>query len=235
MTPYGKNISVLSDTSQGKISYSCVFLWIFGHQKDINCSMNTTDLFWQRIDMVLLDYNMSIAQLSRGTKISYDSFKSWRSKHRIPDVESLIKISDFLDLSLDALLKGKNNQNKHSQPQMFAENPVLNQIIKICIERPRIMDSIAILLGICPEKTEAIRPRTVGERISIALRAAGMTDFDVEEVCDIGADEISEFVDGYVQPSKEQLETISRITGCSLSFLEYGDMGRNDIRATYVK
>lgn len=74
--------------------------------------MNMAKSFWNRIDEILRNKQMTIAHLSRSTCISYDSFKAWRSRNRIPNIEALIKISNYLEISLDYLLKGESQEQQ---------------------------------------------------------------------------------------------------------------------------
>lgn len=109
--------------------------------------MAIKDLFWERVDGVLKRHSISVSQLSKITSISYDSFKSWRSKKRIPDAESLVSISNALKVSIDYLLKGTACNEDLEDPILIEvkTNSRLRNIVISCINNPDLIEAFEIM------------------------------------------------------------------------------------------
>lgn len=70
--------------------------------------------FWGKVDIVLRDRKLQIVDLGQACGISYKTVTGWRSKHRLPDLESLILIVNTLQCSLDYLLGIKSGSQIYS-------------------------------------------------------------------------------------------------------------------------
>ena len=57
------------------------------------------------------------ADVVKGTGITKSTFSDWKSGRSNPKNEKLIKIADFLEVSLEYLMTGKNNSSK-TEPQI---------------------------------------------------------------------------------------------------------------------
>lgn len=60
--------------------------------------------FYERLKQIRIEKNMSIRQVSCETGLSYRTIQSYELQDRTPAViETLIKLADFYDVSLDYL------------------------------------------------------------------------------------------------------------------------------------
>ncbi len=109
--------------------------------------MNVIEQYWARVDDMLHKFNMSVAQLSRETNIPYESFKAWRSRKRIPDPESLIKISNQLEVTIDYLLTGTSIENEIPEFRAVLDNPSLRKMVRKCVDNPRLIIAFEIFTG----------------------------------------------------------------------------------------
>lgn len=61
--------------------------------------------FWNRFDVALVGASMNITELCQKSEVPYKTLTGWRSKHRLPDLESLVDLAKVLRVSLDYLLE----------------------------------------------------------------------------------------------------------------------------------
>ncbi len=64
--------------------------------------------FWQRVDLIREERKMNLEQLSAAIGIKHQSIRDQRSKDLIPKSETLYKISQVLDISMEYLLVGRD-------------------------------------------------------------------------------------------------------------------------------
>lgn len=65
--------------------------------------MNT---FWERLETLLEEQNKTRADLSRAIGIAQSSIMSWKNGS-VPSSTAVVKISDYLGVTTDYLLKGE--------------------------------------------------------------------------------------------------------------------------------
>ena len=58
----------------------------------------------ERILALIAEKNISAYKVAKDLNFSHSLFTSWRSKGSVPDTSTLIKIADYLDVSVDYLL-----------------------------------------------------------------------------------------------------------------------------------
>jgi transcriptional regulator with XRE-family HTH domain len=62
------------------------------------------------INLLLIERNNSIKQLSKDTNISYNTIINYLNHKTLPQIKNLILIADYFKCSLDFLLKNKVNK-----------------------------------------------------------------------------------------------------------------------------
>lgn len=69
-------------------------------------------MMWKNVEKILKEKDMSIYKLSKLTGIPDNTLRNYRSKHSDPSFTNACKIADALNISLDELRDG-GEQNEH--------------------------------------------------------------------------------------------------------------------------
>ena len=96
-----------------------------------------TRAFWSRFDDVLRERNTQIKDLCQISGIPYKTLTGWRSKHRLPDLESLISLSESMRCSIDGLLGTASNT---------VYGPRIEAIAARLAEDPTLLDAIEVII-----------------------------------------------------------------------------------------
>lgn len=183
--------------------------------------------YWMRVDQELGTKNMTVAELARRTGIKYDSFKTWRTRTQIPNPEALVQISNILGVSIDYLFKGELDTEFGREATLaVTSNEKIQSIVRRCLVNPALLEGLYLITQ--ETGTRITRPLTVGDRIRMALDKASLSDYALEGLTDIQMDELLEYEDGYVTPSDEVLQAISKVTKTDFVWLKTGDIQRGD-------
>lgn len=84
--------------------------------------------FWQNVKEEL-EYNLiTQKELASAIGISYNTLQSWITKNRLPDAEQALKIAKQLNVSVEYLLTGKNEEKKDINPKLQDIIPKLNHL-----------------------------------------------------------------------------------------------------------
>lgn len=78
-----------------------------------------TNQFWRRFDVVLDERNLQIKDLCQNSGIPYKTLTGWRSKHRLPDLETAVYIAQALSCSLDSLMGVKESREPSVQDRVY--------------------------------------------------------------------------------------------------------------------
>jgi transcriptional regulator with XRE-family HTH domain len=101
----------------------------------------SSEEFIKRLDSVISENKTTRAEVCRMAKINHSSINNWEGKGKgikkpsIPSVEKVIKVAEFLDISLDYLLLGKEpdviNKNEKELLELYKQlnNDVKSYII----------------------------------------------------------------------------------------------------------
>lgn len=74
--------------------------------------------FWMRVDKILVSRKVMLKDIAAGAEIPYQSFTGWRTRHKFPDAQVLIKISQILHASAEYLVTGKE---KDPDPPAYSD------------------------------------------------------------------------------------------------------------------
>lgn len=109
--------------------------------------MNIVKAYWNRIDVLLRQKNLSLAFLARETNIKYEAIKTWRYNCTIPNPEALVSFSNYLGVSIDYLLKGETDGSIET-PEVIAvkTNPVIRTLVRRSLEDPHLLAALELLL-----------------------------------------------------------------------------------------
>lgn len=108
---------------------------------------NLAEIFWKRVKGELMEQGKDLSQMAAATGIKYDLIRSQRLRRVMPRGDDLLLISNYLDMSIDMLVKG------------FAKGPKIStRALRIARELdrrgPAIMDSVETLLGLYEQPDE---------------------------------------------------------------------------------
>ena len=71
--------------------------------------------FWRKVDELIESRNLNYTELAIKTGIEYRAFTSQRSRHSIPKADQLLDMADFFNVSVDFLLKDKEDMSPKAQ------------------------------------------------------------------------------------------------------------------------
>lgn len=104
--------------------------------------------FWERINNILKDRKESLKSFSDGCQISNQKIKNWRYQCIYPKAEDLISISEYLHVSIDWLLLGKDTNNLSPEALLVENNLTYRQLIRGCEEIPELLPALTSLLQV---------------------------------------------------------------------------------------
>lgn len=94
--------------------------------------------FWTNVYGVLLQRDLTVGDLAKHLGVSYNIIPNWRSKNRYPQFEYLEPMAEFLGVSLDYLITGKE-----SRPVF---TPRINAVANCLMQDEDRLDAVEILL-----------------------------------------------------------------------------------------
>lgn len=83
--------------------------------------------FCDRIDETVKLRNITKKQLFKDLSLSIQSFYDWKYNHILPNAETVIKLSEYLDVSCDYLLTGKENGLQPKEPR-FTKKQIMDAL-----------------------------------------------------------------------------------------------------------
>lgn len=104
--------------------------------------------FWTRVDDVLRQKNITLFNLSKELKIPYDTIKTSRKNKSILKAPEIARISDYLSVSMDYLVKGRDNLNLSPEALLVESNLTYRQLIRGCEEIPELLPALTSLLQV---------------------------------------------------------------------------------------
>ena len=110
--------------------------------------MGTIENYWHRIDDELKRVGSSISLMASETGIDYPTIRQWRTHNRIPNPDALIKISHFLNVSIDYLLTGiviKESHPEDLEVDAVKTNPSVRLIVNRCINDPEYLKTVSYI------------------------------------------------------------------------------------------
>jgi len=63
--------------------------------------------FWLRVDKLMASRKVMLKEISKDAGVPYQSFTGWRTRHKYPDVQVLVKIASILHTSSEYLVGGE--------------------------------------------------------------------------------------------------------------------------------
>ena len=114
--------------------------------------MKDTEIYqiWQRIDQ--LNANSTLKALSEDIGISYSTLRSQRTRNILPNVETILKIAEVLNSSVDYILTG-SNISKKIYPDGIDE--IADKLCKVSIEDLFVVKRLVDTLPIKPAVNKA--------------------------------------------------------------------------------
>lgn len=108
---------------------------------------------WERIEEVMAAKGIKTADLHKATGIPYSSFTDWKRANKVPKLDKLQQIADFLEVPVDYLSKGTVQTNE--QAQEYPINEDAKRILQALAKRPDIMKFVQAAVQAAPEDVTA--------------------------------------------------------------------------------
>ena len=93
---------------------------------------------FDRIENLMMENEMSQADLSRATGISTGLISQWKKRSQTPSSKKLAQIADYFDVSVDYLL-GKTDIKKEPTVTVYDEH---DNIVRLDAETIQLLDSL---------------------------------------------------------------------------------------------
>ncbi len=88
--------------------FDCSLDYLFGRSEIYNGNFKECPAFDIQFRKVLKEQNISQNKLTKDKVISRGGLNSWLNKKQIPHIESIIKLADYLRVSMDYLVGREN-------------------------------------------------------------------------------------------------------------------------------
>ena len=100
-----------------------------------NSNMGTQtwlDVFIENLNLLIKENNLNKNKLAKECEVPYPTLSSWYGKKNYPNTDSLLKLADFFDVSLDWLV-GRSNQREVEKRIEYELNtePTYGQIMEL--------------------------------------------------------------------------------------------------------
>jgi hypothetical protein len=114
-------------------------------------------VFWNRFDEVRGKRHVkSICELAG---LEYEPIRVLRTRHRLPDLCVANKLSKIIDVSMEYLLTGKNEDNTTTiceEAKAVQDSPVLKRIVRLCLDRPDFLLMLQSFMGVNEKMEKSI-------------------------------------------------------------------------------
>lgn len=104
--------------------------------------------FWKNLDSILDNQKKTLEELAVNCSISYGNITAMRSRATVPRIDFLLSISDYLSVSMDYLVKGRDNLNLSPEALLVENNLTYRQLIRGCEEIPELLPALTSLLQV---------------------------------------------------------------------------------------
>lgn len=104
--------------------------------------------FWKNLDSILDNQKKTLKELAVNCSISYGNITAMRSRATVPRIDFLLSISDYLSVSMDYLVKGRDNLNLSPEALLVENNLTYRQLIRGCEEIPELLPALTSLLQV---------------------------------------------------------------------------------------
>ena len=101
--------------------------------------------FWNRVDELLYSKRTTMSELSKTTGINYGTIAAQRTRMNLPKADQIRTIASFLDVSVEYLLTGDNN-DVVEEVKVVLEDPKMMELVKYLTDNPEKLDSILTLI-----------------------------------------------------------------------------------------
>lgn len=108
---------------------------------------------WKRIDA--LRGCIPLSQICKETGIKYTRVKKNRSDNRMPGIEDIYTLAQYLGCSMEYLLSGKDN-SASPEADFVMSNESARLLIRRIMDDPRLLDALAAVaaLAVTPGETK---------------------------------------------------------------------------------
>lgn len=99
-------------------------------------NLTTRQIFSQMLIKLRKDKGISRKQLAEDIGVSVASIGYYEKDDRVPDIETLVKIANYFDVSCDELLKGLKSPNKNIYQDIWLSDKTINNLRNLKTVKP---------------------------------------------------------------------------------------------------
>lgn len=104
--------------------------------------------FWERIDDIIFQKKETLIELAKNCGINYETIRASRKRDVLLKTCDTARISDYLSVSMDYLVKGRDNLNLSHEALLVESNLTYRQLIRGCEEIPELLPALTSLLQV---------------------------------------------------------------------------------------
>lgn len=101
---------------------------------------------WARVDELL--ENRTVSAMCRDLGLNYQTIKGSRNKGTMPRPETLDRMAGYLGVSVQFLRYGRNSHDVSVEAQFVDGNPMMEELVRICMDNPRLVPNILAMARI---------------------------------------------------------------------------------------
>ena len=192
----------------------------------------------ERMHMLLKEKDLSLKNLSAHLGIAYSNVRVWKSKHEYMPIKHVVKIADFLNVSVKYLLTGEpeeyTEQLTEKQKELLSDYSSLNDDKKVEVEYYTKLlshnqnntkeDTILIPVKDLKE-IETINPdgtQPIVKRIIEQLEKSGLSKKEFAEKINISPSMVTKWTTTSSMPKLEYIEKICQILNTNVEYIITG-------------
>lgn len=111
-----------------------------------------TMTFSERLTILMKDRKVTAKELSEKLEIGKNQFKYWADKGNTPSGETVSKLADYFDVSVDYLIGKTDDPSPKQKKPAFIDGELWNQIEK----NPKALELLKMLMMMDEEQLESL-------------------------------------------------------------------------------
>lgn len=108
--------------------------------------------FSERLTILMKDRKVTAKELSEKLEIGKNQFKYWADKGNTPSGETVSKLADYFDVSVDYLIGKTDDPSPKQKKPAFIDGELWNQIEK----NPKALELLKMLMMMDEEQLESL-------------------------------------------------------------------------------
>lgn len=100
--------------------------------------------FWQRVDEK--KGNLTVTQICKDLNLKYNRIRDNRSENRLPNIEDLIRIADYLHTDVNYLLTGRESFCNSPEVEYVRTTPQARALIRAIMRDEHLLAALSLVI-----------------------------------------------------------------------------------------